>query len=262
MAIVLWAGVDIIKSAINASRIVIAQINPAMPRTHGDGFIHIRQIDFLVEVNQALPSPAIQRKWHRWIFRIARHCASVIVMVRHWQNGHWLRYRMRCFMNWRNHKDLWNSTRDVFRWRDWFAWIPSINNRFKKKHRQKVVSTLQLAAGDCMIILTTTQCLHFWIGLRQCCLCHFKNPKCVPSIVPYRDWSYRSVCADSIGFIQYSGRRQGRWIYSRRNFRRWKPIANGPAPITMEKVKITPFLQWVGGHNTCNTCIMSSRNTV
>jgi acyl-CoA hydrolase len=36
--------------------VVVAQVNPAMPRTFGDGFLHVSEIDYAVEVNdQPLP---------------------------------------------------------------------------------------------------------------------------------------------------------------------------------------------------------------
>ena len=39
-------------AAVRAADLVIAQINPSMPRTLGDGFVHVDQIDFGVEVDQ------------------------------------------------------------------------------------------------------------------------------------------------------------------------------------------------------------------
>jgi len=50
------------------ARIVIAEINPNMPRTHGRSFIHISQINYVVEVNEPLyefeqsPITGIERK--------------------------------------------------------------------------------------------------------------------------------------------------------------------------------------------------------
>ncbi len=41
----------------NASK-VIAQINPNMPRTHGDGIIHFSEIDIFVEVDEEIPAHA------------------------------------------------------------------------------------------------------------------------------------------------------------------------------------------------------------
>ena len=42
-------GVDITMSAAQVARIVIAQVNPEMPRVHGDCFIHISKITYIVE---------------------------------------------------------------------------------------------------------------------------------------------------------------------------------------------------------------------
>jgi len=44
----LGVSVDIVKSACEVARLVIAQINPRMPRVHGDGFINIKDINFAV----------------------------------------------------------------------------------------------------------------------------------------------------------------------------------------------------------------------
>jgi acyl-CoA hydrolase/GNAT superfamily N-acetyltransferase len=44
----LGVSVDIVKAAVEQASLVIAQVNPQMPRTHGDGFIHIKQVNFLV----------------------------------------------------------------------------------------------------------------------------------------------------------------------------------------------------------------------
>lgn len=50
-------GVEIgtTKPAAEAARTIIAEINPRMPRTLGDSFIHISQLDHIVEVNYGLP---------------------------------------------------------------------------------------------------------------------------------------------------------------------------------------------------------------
>jgi acetyl-CoA hydrolase len=43
-------GVDTTKTAAEHAGLVIAQVNPQMPRTLGDSFIHLNKIDYLVEV--------------------------------------------------------------------------------------------------------------------------------------------------------------------------------------------------------------------
>jgi len=51
----LGTSVDIAKSAVKYAKKIIAQVNPYMPRVHGDAFISIDQIDKAVWVEDALP---------------------------------------------------------------------------------------------------------------------------------------------------------------------------------------------------------------
>ncbi len=50
----LGVSVDITKSAVESAKVVIAQVNPRMPRTLGNCFIHVDQIDYLVEHEEEL----------------------------------------------------------------------------------------------------------------------------------------------------------------------------------------------------------------
>lgn len=50
----LGVSVDIDKAATEKATTVIAQINSNMPRVHGDGFVHIDDIDFLVPYDEPL----------------------------------------------------------------------------------------------------------------------------------------------------------------------------------------------------------------
>lgn len=47
--------VGITKPAAESAKIVIAEVNPHMPRTLGDSFIHVSKIDYVVEVDYPLP---------------------------------------------------------------------------------------------------------------------------------------------------------------------------------------------------------------
>ncbi|MBZ0285279.1 MAG: 4-hydroxybutyrate CoA-transferase [Anaerolineae bacterium] len=47
--------VGVTKGAAESAGLVIAEVNPHMPRTLGDSFIHVNQIDYFVEVNYPLP---------------------------------------------------------------------------------------------------------------------------------------------------------------------------------------------------------------
>ena len=50
----LGVSVDITRSAVEHSLVVIAQVNPRMPRTWGDSFVHVDEIDWLVPYEEPL----------------------------------------------------------------------------------------------------------------------------------------------------------------------------------------------------------------
>ncbi len=50
----LGSSVDVVRAAVDTAKVVIAQVNPQMPRTHGDGLIHTSRIHAMVEVNEPL----------------------------------------------------------------------------------------------------------------------------------------------------------------------------------------------------------------
>ncbi|HEY5689088.1 MAG TPA: acetyl-CoA hydrolase/transferase C-terminal domain-containing protein [Yeosuana sp.] len=52
----LGVSVEATLAAIENAKIVIAQVNPQMPRTHGDGIIHHTEIDLFVECNELIPT--------------------------------------------------------------------------------------------------------------------------------------------------------------------------------------------------------------
>jgi acyl-CoA hydrolase len=73
----LGVSVDVSRAAVQAARTVIAQVNPRMPRTHGDGLIHLDAIDLLVEVDEPIhelpPRPVSEE-----VRAIGRHCAELV----------------------------------------------------------------------------------------------------------------------------------------------------------------------------------------
>jgi len=50
----LGISVDIVRTAVDFARTVICQVNPAMPRTHGDSFLHLSDIDFVIPFHEPL----------------------------------------------------------------------------------------------------------------------------------------------------------------------------------------------------------------
>jgi len=73
----LGVSVDYTKKAVECAQTVIAEVNPTMPRTHGDSFIHVSQIDCFVEVN--LPIHELKNgKLTEIEENIGRHVAELI----------------------------------------------------------------------------------------------------------------------------------------------------------------------------------------
>jgi 4-hydroxybutyrate CoA-transferase len=53
--VTLGPSVDVAMAAAESADVVVAEINPRMPRTHGDGFLHVSRIDFAIDVDRPLP---------------------------------------------------------------------------------------------------------------------------------------------------------------------------------------------------------------
>lgn len=73
----LGVSVDATVAAVQTAKYVIAQVNPNMPRTHGDGLIHVNQINALVEVDDALPEQFVPEPDEAEL-RIGQFCAELI----------------------------------------------------------------------------------------------------------------------------------------------------------------------------------------
>jgi acyl-CoA hydrolase len=73
----LGVSVDVTLPAIQKAKLVIAQVNPQVPRTHGDGIIHLSEIDAAIEVDESLhihSMGTISETEHK----IGKHVANLI----------------------------------------------------------------------------------------------------------------------------------------------------------------------------------------
>jgi 4-hydroxybutyrate CoA-transferase len=73
----LGISVDVTRAAVQVARTVIAQVNPNMPRTHGDGIIHQDDIDFMVPVDDPLFEAPITQL-NEVEKAIGLHCAELV----------------------------------------------------------------------------------------------------------------------------------------------------------------------------------------
>ena len=54
----LGVAVEATRAAVQAARFVVAELNPNMPRTHGDALVHVDEIDVAVHVDYPIPEHA------------------------------------------------------------------------------------------------------------------------------------------------------------------------------------------------------------
>lgn len=74
----LGTSVDIAKAAVETAKIIIAQVNLRMPRTHGDGFLNVKKINALVWHESELPEVDYSSKTNAAIIQIGKNVASLI----------------------------------------------------------------------------------------------------------------------------------------------------------------------------------------
>jgi acyl-CoA hydrolase len=73
----LGVSVDVTRAAVQMAKTVIAQVNPRMPRTHGDGLIHEESIDFAVAVDEPIPELPHHQPTETEN-AIGEHCAELV----------------------------------------------------------------------------------------------------------------------------------------------------------------------------------------
>lgn len=79
----LGVAVDVVSDALEMARVVIAQVNPRMPVTHGDAFVHVSEFDAIVEYEEPLirfttPGPdEVQQKVARQVARLIKDGSTI-----------------------------------------------------------------------------------------------------------------------------------------------------------------------------------------
>lgn len=240
----LGVSVDITKAAVRNSKYVIAQVNPRMPRTLGDGVIHISEFNAIVEVNEALPEVDYQSKISAVDIQIGKHCASII------EDGSTLQMGIGAIPDavmkeLTSHKDLGVHTEMFSNGVIELVKKGIITNRFKKKHRQKNVSTFAIGSKDLYDFIDDHPEFEFLESdYVNDAYIIAKNPKVVAINSAIEIDITGQVCADSIGTYQYSG------VGGQMDFIRGANLSPGGKPIialssttSRGESKIVPFLK-------------------
>jgi acyl-CoA hydrolase len=201
----LGVSVDVARSAFKHAKLVIAQTNPNMPRTHGDGLIHVDEIHVLVECHEALPEVDYSAQVGQCEQSIGKQVAALIEDKATLQLGIGTipDAVLQCLYS---HKDLGIHTEMLSDGVMHLMQKGIINNRFKKKHRRKTVTSFAIGTRALYDFVDDNPAFAFLEAdyvndgtiIRS-------NPNVVAINSAIEIDITGQVCADSIGTSQYSG---------------------------------------------------------
>ncbi|AVQ13999.1 4-hydroxybutyrate coenzyme A transferase [Leptospira santarosai] len=200
----LGVSVDISKAAAETAKIVIAQVNENMPRTHGDGIIHIDRIHSFVEGNLPLHEH-VSEKPSDVELKIGKNVASLV------EDGATLQMGIGAIPNavltcLTSHKDLGIHTEMFSDGVMELVQKGIITGIHKKKHPGKIVSGFVMGTKKLYdFIDDNPEVAMLDIGYINDPHVIRQNPKVTAINSAVEVDVTGQVCADTIGIRQYSG---------------------------------------------------------
>lgn len=220
----LGTSVDVSLAGVQMAEKVVAQINRKMPRTHGDGLIHIKEIDFAVEVDDDLPEVRSINLTEQET-AIGRNCAALI------QDGATLQMGIGAIPNavlkaLENHQNLGVHTEMFSDGLIDLVESGVVNNDRKRIHPGKVVSSFVMGTrrlydfidDNPEIVLLDVAYVNDPAVIRR-------NPQVTAVNSAIEVDLTGQVCADSIGTRVYSG------VGGQMDFIRGASLSEGGKPI-------------------------------
>ncbi|MCU0395483.1 MAG: 4-hydroxybutyrate CoA-transferase [Chitinophagaceae bacterium] len=219
------ASVDIARTAVNTAKYIIAQVNPSVPRTHGDGMVHVSRFTHLVWHEQHLPEVDYGAKTGPAERRIGEIIAGMI------DDGSTIQMGigtipdavLKCL---NNHKDLGVHT-EMFS----DGVIPLIendviNNKRKRIHPNKTVTAFAIGTNQLYHYIHDNPSIVF-LDIDYVNDPHVirRNPRVIAINSAIEVDITGQVCSDSIGTMQYSG------IGGQMDFMRGAALSEGGKPI-------------------------------
>ncbi|MBK6754726.1 MAG: acetyl-CoA hydrolase/transferase family protein [Flavobacteriales bacterium] len=244
----LGVSVDVARAAVRNARVVIAQINARMPRTHGEGQVHIDRLNAFVEVDEPLPEVDYAGRIGEREHRIGEHCAGLI------EDGATLQLGIGAIPDavlgaLHGHKDLGVHTEMCSNGIVDLIERGVITNRLKRKHPGRVVTSFAIGTrklydhidDNPQFAFLDAQYVNDGHVIRS-------NPKATAINSAIEIDLTGQVCSDSIGSYQYSG------VGGQMDFMRGAALSEGGKPIiAMASTtgdgasKIVPFLRQGAG---------------
>jgi acyl-CoA hydrolase len=240
----LGVSVDVARSAVDTARHVIAQVNPNVPRTHGDGMVHVSRLHSMVWCEDRLPEVDYAARVTDVERRIGRHIAALV------EDGACLQMgigaipdaMLACLDG---HRDLGVHT-EMFS----DGLLPLIekgivNNSRKHIHPHKTVSGFALGSRRLYDKVHDNPSFQF-LDIDYVNDPHVirRNPKVVAVNSCVEVDLTGQVCSDSIGSLQYSG------VGGQMDFMRGASLSDGGKPVIAlpsrthrGQSRIVPFLK-------------------
>ncbi|WP_162343932.1 acetyl-CoA hydrolase/transferase family protein [Cyclobacterium salsum] len=240
----LGTSVDVARPAVETATFIIAQINQQMPRTMGDGQVHVSKFDRIIEVDEPLPQVDYSAKLDEADYKIGKFVAEMV------DDGATLQLGIggipdAVLQSLHNHKDLGIHT-EMFS--DGVIDLMDkgvITNKFKKKHPGKVVSSFVIGTKKVYDSIHDNPAYSFHEAayVNDTAVIR-KNPKVISINSCVEIDLTGQVCADSIGSYHYSG------VGGQMDFMRGAALSEDGKPIMAlragtkkGKSKIVPFLK-------------------
>ena len=244
----LGVSVDIARTAVNCAKHIIAQVNPQMPRTHGDGMIHASSFTAMVYHDEELPQVDYGAKVSATELTIGKNVADMI------DDGSCIQVGigtipdavLKSLFNHRNlglHTEMFSD-----------GVLPLIeqgviNNSRKRIHPNKSVTAFALGTNQLYHYVNDNPSVAF-LDIDYVNDPHVisRNAKVIAINSAVEVDLTGQVCADSIGTYQFSG------IGGQMDFMRSAAISQGGKPIIAitsrthkGATRIVPFLQQGAG---------------
>lgn len=220
----LGVSVEVTRAAVQTATLVIAQVNRFMPRTHGDGLIHVDELDALVYEDQPIPEvvPAAGGEVER---RIGQLCAEIV------EDGATLQMGIGGIPNavlaaLRDHRDLGVHSEMVSDGIVDLVERGVINGRLKKSHPGRVVAAFAMGTRKLYDFLDDNPLVGM-LDISYVNDTHVirRNPKMTAINSAIEVDLTGQVCADSIGSRIYSG------VGGQMDFMRGASLSEGGKPI-------------------------------
>jgi acyl-CoA hydrolase len=221
----LGVSVDIARAAVDSARQTIALVNPAMPRTHGDGMIHTDRFTKMVFHQSALPEENYSSKVGPNELLIGKHIANMI------EDGSTLQMgigtipdAVLSFLG--DHKNLGVHTEMLSDGIIDLVEKDVINNKMKSKHPNKTITSFAIGSRKLYDYVDDNSAFGF-LDIEYVNNPHVirQNPKVIAINSAIEVDLTGQVCADSIGRMQYSG------IGGQLDFMRGAALSVGGKPI-------------------------------